>query len=126
MNILQEFGGREHSVGISESVLVDGDRVICTPGGRGGTLVALNKLTGRPIWAPTPAGDAAGYASAIVAEIGGVRQYIQFTGGGTIGMRANGRRVLWEDNTSSWKRPIVLAGAVQLRVHGLRLWHRSA
>ncbi|MBC8113269.1 MAG: PQQ-binding-like beta-propeller repeat protein, partial [Candidatus Saccharimonas sp.] len=49
-NILQEFGGNNITWGISESVLIDDDKLICSPGGKQGTIVALNKLTGRPIW----------------------------------------------------------------------------
>ena len=47
--------------GYSESPLIDGDKLICTPGGKDATLVALNKKTGEVIWkAPVPGGDGAG------------------------------------------------------------------
>ncbi|MBN9521437.1 PQQ-binding-like beta-propeller repeat protein, partial [bacterium] len=70
----------------SESVLVDGDRVICTPGGSKATLAALNKMTGETVWVcPAPGGDAAEYASPVVLEVGGVRQYVQFVEKGVIG-----------------------------------------
>jgi len=49
LNILEEFGGKNITWGISESPLVDGDRLIVTPGGTGGTMVALDKTSGRPV-----------------------------------------------------------------------------
>ena len=49
-NILRDFGGRNIHWLISESPLVDGDRVIVTPGGRGAGMVALDKMTGKTIW----------------------------------------------------------------------------
>lgn len=94
--------------GFSESPLVDGDRVICTPGGAEGVMVALDKQTGDEIWASrlprygdeTGVGgkdlrDGAGYASAVVSEGGGVRQYIQLVGRGLVGVRASDGELLW-------------------------------
>lgn len=99
-NILTEFGGNNIQWGICESVLIDGDRLICTPGGNGATVVALNKQTGNMIW-KAAAGGPAGYASAIATDVGGVRQYVQFTSGGTIGVRAEDGQVLWKDQNSA-------------------------
>src|SRR5262249_17782420 len=56
----------------------------------------LNKKTGETVWkAPVPEGDAAGYASAIVVEVGGVKQYVQFMAGGLIGVEAKSGKFLW-------------------------------
>jgi outer membrane protein assembly factor BamB len=80
----------------SESVLVDGDRVVCTPGGSKATLAALNKMTGDVIWTcPVPGGDAAEYASAVVVEAGGLRQYVQFVEKGVVGVEAQTGKFLW-------------------------------
>jgi outer membrane protein assembly factor BamB len=80
----------------SESVLVDGDRVVCTPGGAKATLAALNKLTGDVIWVcPVPGGDAAEYASVVAVEAGGLRQYVQFVEKGVVGVEAQTGKFLW-------------------------------
>lgn len=101
-NILREFGGNNLTWGICESVLIDGDRLICTPGGTDATMVALDKKSGDVVWkAKTPSGDRAGYASAIPIEVGGIRQYVQFTANGTIGIRAEDGQFLWRDNSSA-------------------------
>lgn len=99
-NILSDFGGSNITWGICESVLIDDDKLICTPGGNNATIVALNKQSGQVIWRAS-AGGKAGYASAIAMDVGGVRQYVQFTAGGTIGIRADDGRVLWTDSTSA-------------------------
>ncbi len=96
------------SWGYSESPLVDGEVVVCTPGGSGGMLVALNKVTGDEVWAckmpqyPNETGlngkdlkDGAGYASAVISNAGGVKQYIQLVGRGLIGVRASDGKFLW-------------------------------
>lgn len=101
-NILTDFGGRNITWGICESVLIDGDKLICTPGGRGATVVALNKSTGRTIWrSAVPGNPRPSYASPIVATIGGVRQYVVFTSQGVIGVRAKDGRAMWGNNASS-------------------------
>jgi outer membrane protein assembly factor BamB len=95
-NFVDEFGGRMMSGwGYSESPLVDGDKVICTPGGEKGTVVALNKKTGAVLWQTKDLTDRAGYSSVIIAEIAGVRQYIQLTGNSLFGIATENGEILW-------------------------------
>jgi outer membrane protein assembly factor BamB len=101
-NILQEFGVDNIFWGISESVLIDGDRLICTPGGEEATMVALDKRTGDVIWrASVPGNPSAAYSSPIVVEVGGVRQYVNFTSSAVVGIRADDGEFLWQDTTSA-------------------------
>jgi outer membrane protein assembly factor BamB len=95
-NLVRDFGGGVPRWGYAESPLVDGDRVIVTPGGRQATLVALNRMTGDVVWkSQVPQGDGAAYASAIQAEVNGQREYIQFLAGGVVGVAANDGHFLW-------------------------------
>ncbi|MBN2474649.1 MAG: PQQ-binding-like beta-propeller repeat protein [Pirellulales bacterium] len=63
-SLVEDFGGRMPRWRYNESPLVDGEKVVCTPGGEDTTLVALDKLTGETIWqSQMPAsadGDSAG------------------------------------------------------------------
>ena len=81
--------------GNSESPLVDGDKVLCTPGGSKGTILALNKKTGVVIWQSKQFKDSAAYSSIIKAEIAGVKQYLQLTGGSVAGVAVEDGRLLW-------------------------------
>ncbi len=102
LNILNEFEGNNITWGISESVLIDDDRLICTPGGKTATMVALNKLTGKPIWRSVVAGNPmAAYSSPIAIEVGGVRQYINFVHTGVVGVRAADGAPLWGQRESA-------------------------
>lgn len=92
---MKDLGGRVPNWGYTESVLVDGDKVICTPGGDDGAVVALNKMTGEKIWQSKDFTDVADYSSVIVAEADGVRQYIQLTQKTLVGIAADDGRVLW-------------------------------
>jgi len=95
-NLRKDFGGKPGEWAYSESPLIDGDVLVCMPGGSEATIVALNKKTGEVIWkCALPEGDEAGYASAIVAEIGGVKQYVQFPQKGLVGVEAKTGKLLW-------------------------------
>ena len=95
-NLEKDLSGKMMSGwGYAESPLVDGDKVICTPGGVAGTIAALNRKTGAPIWRTKDLTDKASYASAVVATIGGVRQYVQVTDNNVVGINPADGRVLW-------------------------------
>ena len=101
-NILEQFGGGNIQWGISESVLIDGDHLICTPGGRQATMAALDKHSGDVVWrARAPDSPAAAYASTIVVEVKGVRQYVNFTHTSVIGVRADNGDFLWSNAASA-------------------------
>jgi outer membrane protein assembly factor BamB len=95
-NLEKDFDGEMMSGwGYSESPLIDGTRVVCTPGGSKGALLALDKTTGAVVWRTAGMTDTAAYGSVIVAEIGGVRQYLQRTGETLFGAAADSGKVLW-------------------------------
>ena len=95
-NIKKEFEGKPGMWAYAESPLVDGDAVVVTPGGMQATIVALNKKTGAVIWkSAVPDGDPAGYASAIVVQAGGRKQYVQFLSKGIVGVDAKTGEFLW-------------------------------
>jgi len=93
-NLVFEFGGKVPKWGYSESVLIDGRWVVCTPGGPQCTMLALWRLNGEKVWA-CPAGDEAAYSSIIKVSIAGVHQYVQFTDSGVIGVLVRGGKLLW-------------------------------
>jgi outer membrane protein assembly factor BamB len=101
-SLVRDFGGEMMSIWkFSESPLVDGDRVVVTPGAKNAALVALDKKTGKEIWrAPVPdlgsrGKDGAGYSSIVISNGGGVKQYIQLLGRGLVGVRASDGKFLW-------------------------------
>jgi len=95
-NVRSEFGGKPGAWAYAESPLIDGDVLVCTPGGAEATIVALKKKSGDVIWkSAVPGGDPAGYASAIAVEADGVKQYVQFLGKGLVGVDAKTGNFLW-------------------------------
>lgn len=81
-----------------ESPLVDGEKLICTPGGDKAGVMALDKKTGKVIWqCPIPGSGGAGYSSLVASDGAGVRQYITFMGRGKglVGVEAKSGKLLW-------------------------------
>ncbi len=113
-NYGRDFGGRMMSGwGYSESPLVDGDRLIVTPGSDKAVMAALNKQTGETIWTTAAEGTGgSGYASPIISNGGGVKQYITLVGRGIISVAADDGRLLWHykriaNGTANIPTPIV-------------------
>lgn len=105
-NLRTDFKGEPGNWAYAESPLVDGDAVVVTPGGNEATLVRLNKKTGEVIWkCAVPQGDQAAYASIIVVEFGGHKQYVQFLQKGLVGVDAATGKFLWRYNRTAEGSP---------------------
>jgi outer membrane protein assembly factor BamB len=96
-DLKEDFAGEKaDGWGYSESVLIDGDRLVCTPGGEEHTMVALDKRSGERLWsASRPDDRGAGHASIVIAQVGPTRVYVQTTGSGALGVRASDGELLW-------------------------------
>jgi len=96
VNILEEFKGEQIRWALAESVLIDGDHVICCPGGPEAAVVALDKQTGQTVWrSPSAEGDLAGYASPALAEYQGLRMILTMTNESLIGVNADNGHFLF-------------------------------
>lgn len=102
-NLVKDFGGRVPRWGFSESPLVDGDRLVATPGSKDATLVVLDKMTGKTLFkSSVPGGGPAHYSSVIIADVDGQKQYVQFLRGGVVGVAAKDGKFLWRyDNPAN-------------------------
>jgi outer membrane protein assembly factor BamB len=89
-------GPKNMGWGYSWSPLVDGDQLVCVPGGPDGLFAALDKKTGRILWRSKDVKEMVTYSSPIVATIGGVKQYLQMTQGGITAVAAKDGELLWQ------------------------------
>jgi outer membrane protein assembly factor BamB len=116
-NVLSKFGGSNINWGLSESPLVLSDRVLIQAGGRGASVVALRKTDGSEIWRTQS--DEPGYSSAVVHEVGGIREAVFFTAERAMGIAVDDGRLLWSYNrvanrTANIATPIVRGSRVFL------------
>jgi len=112
-HLVTDFQGNPGEWAYAESPLIDGDALICTPGGSNATMIALNKINGTIIWrCAMPEADDAGYASVLAAEFSGVRQYVQFLAKGLAGVEAKTGKLLWRYARTAKGSPGVLVTLV--------------
>lgn len=81
--------------GYAESVLIDGDHLICVPGSKVNNVVALNRFTGETVWASPGNGEQATYNSPILIEVGTQRLVIAMTSGSIMGIDADTGEMYW-------------------------------
>ncbi len=92
-----------HDGRYTESPLIDGNVLICTPGGKLGTVAALDRKTGKVLWRSKGLTDEATSSSAILVTAGGVRQYVVLTGKGVAAVAAKDGKLLWKsDIPAAW------------------------
>ncbi len=94
-NLTTDFGGRFSGWQYTESPLVDGNKVLVTPGGKNGAIVALDKKSGSTIWQSKEFTDGAHYSSIVPVDYMGKRQYVQFTAESVASVDATSGSLLW-------------------------------
>ncbi len=97
---LADFGGKVPSWGFTDSALIDGDKLICVPGGSKAAVVALDKKTGKDIWKsaiPGGGNDGGGYCSAEKVTLAGRPMYVVLMGkaAGVVGVNPQDGKLLW-------------------------------
>jgi outer membrane protein assembly factor BamB len=95
INILDEFDGKNIIWALSESLVIDGDNVICCPFGKKASVVALNKKTGRVAWTAEGTGDKAGYATVSIVKFAGRRMILAMSGKALVGVDADKGKLLF-------------------------------
>jgi len=97
VNVLERYEAKNTIWGISESVLVHGDRVFATPAGSKGLMAALDKRTGAPVWA-TPAldGEQASYSSPILIREGNRELLVNSCSKHVIAVDAGSGALVWK------------------------------
>ena len=94
VNLLARYKAENIRHALAESPLVDLKCVYFTTGGRA-SMVALDKVSGKEVWAAKPLDAHAAYASARIVEQDGLRMIVSLTGKNAFGVRADDGKVLW-------------------------------
>jgi outer membrane protein assembly factor BamB len=104
---MSSLGGKRPNWGFTESVLVDRDLVLCTPGGGKGTVAALDKLTGKVRWQSKEMTEPAHYSSIVPAQINSTAQYVQRTEKSVFGLAVEDGKLLWETSFPNGRTAVI-------------------
>ena len=96
-DMVADFGGRPSiKWGFGESVLIDGNNVICTPAGSNVTCVALNRKTGETVWQSPGLDQRHAMCSPVLVEHGKRRIIVTQVVRHIVGLSANNGEILWK------------------------------
>jgi len=95
VELQERFEGQHGIWAFAENVVVEGDKVLCMPGGPKGRVVALDKRTGETVWVNTDTEHSAAYCSPLVVEHEGVRQLITMTQRSVLGVAVDTGKLVW-------------------------------
>ncbi len=98
---VKDFGGKVPTWGFTDSVLIDGDKLVCVPGGATAAIVALDKKTGKDIWKSEIAGgggNGGGYCSPQKVTLAGKPMIVVLMGksAGLVGVDSETGKLLWD------------------------------
>lgn len=93
---MTDLGGKVPEWGYAESPLVDGDKILCTPGGAEGAIAALDKKSGKVLWRSKELGDAAHYSSVVKMPRQRRDLYVQLLPERVVGIDAANGAVQWQ------------------------------
>ena len=95
-NVFQLYDAPQVDWGFAESLLIDGENVICTPCGKKATMVALNRKTSQQVWASEPLGQGSSFCSPLLVERGGKRIIVSMTEDAVVAFSATDGKPLWQ------------------------------
>jgi outer membrane protein assembly factor BamB len=115
IDFFRDFQADSVQFGFSESLLVDGDKIYCTPGGKSNNVVALDRFTGQKIWASQGYKEKATYCSPIIVNRNGQKLLVTLTATSIIGLNADTGEMFWrihqfQDNKIHANTPVYYDG----------------
>jgi outer membrane protein assembly factor BamB len=126
VNVLERFEGKVPTWAMSECLLVDGPRLIVTPGGRKALMATLDKKTGATVWTTEPVpGELASYCSPILLAHSGRRLLVNCTSSNAWAVDADSGKMQWKTlqanpNKVTTATPVYGKGAVFLCASGAK------
>lgn len=103
-NVLKEFGGENITWGVTETVLIDGDLLYVTPGGKTNNIVALDRFDGKLVWSSPGKGETSAYCTPLLVELPARKLLVTHTADHLIGLDAKTGDLLWNyPHTNRWK-----------------------
>ena len=95
VDMMTRFNAENIQWGMAESILIDGDNLICTPGGPKHNVAALNRFTGETVWTSPGNGEKAAYCSPILVHHNGLKLVVTMTVESIIGIDAKTGEFYW-------------------------------
>jgi len=99
-NLFKDLDGKNITFGLSENLVIDGNKLFCTPGGNQFNVVALDRFSGNLIWKCKGNGEPSAYCSPILIDRNGKKYFVTMTANSLLSIDA-------ETGVLAWKYPLV-------------------
>jgi len=93
--LFTNFDGRQITWGVTENVVVDGDKLYVTPGGVKNGVVALNRNTGATIWNCEAMGTKSAYCTPLLIDLPKCKLLVQMMAGNIVAIDRETGKKLW-------------------------------
>lgn len=102
-DLIAEFGGSNITWGYTESILLDGDKLYCTPGGKKNNVIALNRMNGQTIWSCAGLGEVSAYCSPLLVTLPTRKLLVTHTSHHVLGIDTSSGQLLWNfEHPNQW------------------------
>ncbi len=95
VDLKEKYDAQKTQYGLSESLIIDGDVIYCTPGGPIHNVIALNKLTGKLIWSCEGMGEKSAYCNPLLVTINEEKYFITMTDKSVLSIKAKTGELIW-------------------------------
>lgn len=94
-NVLENYDGQNITWGVTENLLIDGDKLFCTAGGKDANVVAFNKDNGELIWKSPGKGEKSAYNSPCLISLPNRKILVTMTERSILGIDVSNGKLLW-------------------------------
>ena len=102
-DVIKEYSGQNITWGVTETLVIDGDKVFITAGGTTNNVIALNRLNGKLIWTSKGAGEKPAYCTPLLVKLPNRKLLVTMTERHIIGLDADAGAMLWSyEHTNQW------------------------
>jgi len=100
-DVIKELDGKNIVWGVTETLLIDGDKLFVTPGGPVNNIVALNRLDGSLIWSCKAEGEQSAYCTPLLVKLPARKLLVTHTEKHIVGVDAETGEFLWSQEQTN-------------------------
>jgi outer membrane protein assembly factor BamB len=101
--LFSQMDGANITWGITESLVIDGDKLFCTPGGKTNNVMALNRMTGETIWNCSGLGELSAYCTPLLIKLPSRKLLVTHMANHVLGIDAADGKLLWSfEHPNQW------------------------
>jgi len=103
-DLLNEFDGKNIMHGMTENLLIDSEKIFCTPGGEKSNVIAFNRFSGETIWESPGNGQLSSDCSPILIQKNDEKYFVNLTANSVIAINVDNGELAWSYPLSyEWK-----------------------